>query len=108
MSYVDLFISSIKPNIFIFRYGKNLYFKTKKIKEPILITIDSINVLKEIITFPVKIQFETVSRAQMGRIVKALLEDDVKVIRKTFYKKTKPNYKVLCHDVFLAKKIFKI
>ena len=103
MSYINLFINSINPNIYIFRYGKNLYFKTKKRKDPTLITIDSLDELKEIITFPVKIQFEAVSRAQMGRIVKTLLENDVKVIRKTFSKKTKQNYKILCHDVFLTK-----
>jgi len=104
MNYVDLFIKSINPNIYIFRYGKKLYFKTKKLKQPILITNDSINLLKEKINFPVKIQFQAVSRAQMGRIVKEFLEPEVKVTKKTFYKTIRLNDKVLCHDVFLAKK----
>ena len=64
---------------FIYLDIENFYFKKKRNENSIQIISKSIKILKSVITFPVKIKFNWVSRAQMEKIISSIKRDDIEV-----------------------------
>ena len=100
MKYVDIKFDNYKVDLIIFRLGKSILFKMKGMIEPLEINNNTIKLLKENITFPIKMQCRGLSRAQIGKVVGDLKNNEAKV----FFKKNKisnnnSSESLLCYDV---------
>ena len=100
MKYVDIKFDNYKVELIIFRVGKSILFKMKGIVVPLEINIDTIKFLKENITFPIKMQCIGLSRAQIGKVVGNLKNNEINVFfRKNEPKKNNNSELLLCYEV---------
>ena len=100
MKYVDIKFDDYKVDLIIFRVGKSILFKLKGMVVPLEINNDTIKFLKENITFPIKMQCIGLSRAQIGKVVGDLKNNEINVFfKKIESKKNNNNESLLCYDV---------
>lgn len=86
MKYIDIKFDDYKVDLFLFRIGKSVLFKLKGMVVQLEINNDTIKFLKENITFPIKMQCVGLSRAQIGKIVGYLKNNEINV----FFRKIEP------------------
>lgn len=109
MKYVDIKFADYKVDLIIFRVGKSILFKLKGMVVPLEINNDTIKLLKENITFPIKMQCRGLSRSQIGKVVGYLKNNEINV----FFKKIEPKKNnnselLLCYEIlFVNKKVIK-
>jgi len=100
MKYVDIKFDDYKVDLVIFRVGKSILFKMKGMVVPLEINNNTIKLLKENITFPIKMQCIGLSRAQIGKVVGHLKNNEINVFFKKIESKKNNNSELLlCYDV---------
>ena len=100
MKYIDIKFDDYKVDLFLFRIGKSVLFKLKGMVVPLEINNDTIKLLKENITFPIKMQCIGLSRAQIGKVVGDLKNNEINVFfRKIEPKKNNNGELLLCYEV---------
>lgn len=109
MKYVDIKFDDYKVDLVVFRVGKSILFKMKGMVVPLEINNDTIKLIKENITFPFKMQCIGLSRAQIGKVVGHLKNNEINVFfKKIEFKKNNNGELLLCYDVlFVNKKYIK-
>lgn len=108
MYKININFKSYEPSIYIFRYGKYIYYQTKDINIPVQLNNETIEVMKDKVILPLKINFSGLSRAQIGKIIGYIKQDDVNIFAKEYYKPINKKYNLLCYDVlFVYKKDIK-
>lgn len=100
MKYVDIKFDDYKVDLVIFRVGKSILFKMKGMVVSLEINNETIKLLKENITFPIKMQCIGLSRAQIGKVVGNFKNDEINVFfRKIEPKKNNNSELLLCYEV---------
>jgi len=105
MKYVDIKFDDYKVDLVVFRVGKSILFKMKGMVVPLEINNDTIKLIKENITFPFKMQCIGLSRAQIGKVVGHLKNNEINVFfKKIEFKKNNNGELLLCYDVLFVNK----
>lgn len=105
MKYVDIKFDNYKVDLVIFRVGKSILFKMKGMVVPLEINNDTIKLLKENITFPIKMQCRGLSRAQIGKVAGHLKNNEINVFfKKIESKKNNNNELLFCYEILFVNK----
>lgn len=105
MKYVDIKFDDYKVDLVVFRVGKSILFKIKGMVVPLEINNHTIKLLKENIIFPIKMQCRGLSRAQIGKVVGHLKNNEINVFfRKIESNKNPNNEYLLCYEILFVNK----
>ena len=105
MKYVYIKFDDYKVDLVVFRVGKSILFKMKGMVVPLEINNDTIKLIKENITFPIKMQCIGLSRAQIGKVVGHLKNAKINAFfRKIESIKNNNGEYLLCYEILFVNK----